>query len=210
MKKKVLVSMAVLSAVCAMGAGSMVSMADEDVTKVTWFASRPVDGPIDKTIRQLAKDYSESHDGTWELEVVTEADRPSYLEKLKTLIAGGNMPDIIDIDATPYCQELVDAGYLVDMNAWLKDNNIYDSFLPISLAYQEFTDGDLYTLPMELNAEMIWYNKEIFEKCGITKTPSSLNEWLDDCEIIKNAGYTPISVDGIDRWPVLRYLAMAP
>ena len=56
MKKKVLVSMAVLSAVCAMGAGSMVSMADEDVTKVTWFASRPVDGPIDKTIRQLAKE----------------------------------------------------------------------------------------------------------------------------------------------------------
>lgn len=210
MKKKVLVSMAVLSAVCAMGAGSMVSMADEDVTKVTWFASRPVDGPIDKTIRQLAKDYSDAHDGTWELEVVTEADRPSYLEKLKTLIAGGNMPDIIDIDATPYCQELVDAGYLVDMNTWLKDNSIYDSFLPISLAYQEFTDGDLYTLPMELNAEMIWYNKEIFEKCGITKTPSSLNEWLDDCEIIKNAGYTPISVDGIDRWPVLRYLAMAP
>lgn len=210
MKKKVLVSMAVLAAVCAFGAGSMVSMADEDVTKVTWFASRPVDGPIDKTIRQLAKDYSDSHDGTWELEVVTEADRPSYLEKLKTLIAGGNMPDIIDIDATPYCQELVDAGYLVDMNAWLKDNELYDSFLPISLAYQEFTDGDLYTLPMELNAEMIWYNKEIFEKCGITKTPTSLNEWLDDCEIIKNAGYTPISVDGIDRWPVLRYLAMAP
>ena len=210
MKKKVLVTMAILSAVCAWGAGSMVSMAEEDVTKVTWFASRPVDGPIDKTIRQLAQEYSDSHDGPWELEVVTEADRPSYLEKLKTLIAGGNMPDIIDIDATPYCQELVDAGYLVDMNTWLNDNNLYDSFLPISLAYQEFTDGDLYTLPMELNAEMIWYNKEIFEKCGITKTPSSLNEWLEDCEIIKNAGYTPISVDGIDRWPVLRYLAMAP
>lgn len=69
MKKKVLVSMAVLSAVCAMGAGSMVSMADEDVTKVTWFASRPVDGPIDKTIRQLAK-VTVSHmmvHGSWRL-----------------------------------------------------------------------------------------------------------------------------------------------
>lgn len=120
------------------------------------------------------------------------------------------MPDIIDIDATPYCQELVDAGYLVDMNTWLKDNSIYDSFLPISLAYQNLQMEICISLPMELNAEMIWYNKEIFEKCGITKTPSSLNEWLDDCEIIKNAGYTPISVDGIDRWPVLRYLAMAP
>lgn len=184
--------------------------ASDDVTVVKWFASRPVDGPIDKTIRQLAQEYSDTHDGTWRLEVETEADRPSYLEKLKTLIAGGNMPDIIDIDATPYCQELVDAGYLVDMNEWLNDKGLYDSFLPIALAYQEFTDGDLYTLPVELNAEMIWYNTAIFEECGIEKTPSSLNEWLEDCKIIKEAGYTPISVDGIDRWPVLRYLAMAP
>lgn len=184
--------------------------ADGDVTVVKWLASRPVDGPIDKTIRQLAQEYSDAHDGTWVLEIETEADRPSYLEKLKTLIAGGNMPDIIDIDATPYCRELVEAGYLVDMNQWLNDKGLYDSFLPISLAYQEFTNGDLYTLPMELNAEMIWYNTEIFEKCGIEKTPSSLNEWLEDCKIIKDAGYTPISVDGIDRWPVLRYLAMVP
>lgn len=184
--------------------------ASGDVTVVKWFASRPVDGPIDKTIRQLAQEYSDAHDGTWVLEVETEADRPSYLEKLKTLIAGGNMPDIIDIDATPYCQELVDAGYLVDMNQWLNDKGLYDSFLPISLAYQEFTDGDLYTLPMELNAEMIWYNTAIFEECGIEKAPSSLNEWLEDCNIIKEKGYTPISVDGIDRWPVLRYLAMVP
>lgn len=181
-----------------------------DVTVVKWLASRPVDGPIDKTMRQLAQEYSDAHDGTWVLEIETEADRPSYLEKLKTLIAGGNMPDIIDIDATPYCRELVDAGYLVDMNQWLNDKGLYDSFLPISLAYQEFTNGDLYTLPMELNAEMIWYNTEIFEDCGIEKTPSSLNEWLEDCKIIKDAGYTPISVDGIDRWPVLRYLAMVP
>lgn len=184
--------------------------ASGDVTVVKWFASRPVDGPIDKTIRQLAQEYSDAHDGTWVLEVETEADRPSYLEKLKTLIAGGNMPDIIDIDATPYCQELVDAGYLVDMNQWLNDKGLYDSFLPISLAYQEFTDGDLYTLPMELNAEMIWYNTAIFEECGIEKVPASLNEWLEDCKIIQEKGYTPISVDGIDRWPVLRYLAMVP
>lgn len=184
--------------------------ASGDVTVVKWFASRPVDGPIDQTVRKLAQEYSDAHDGTWVLEVETEADRPSYLEKLKTLIAGGNMPDIIDIDATPYCQELVDAGYLVDMNQWLNDNGLYDSFLPIALAYQEFTDGDLYTLPAELNAEMIWYNTEVFKDCGIEKAPESLNEWLEDCKKIKDKGYTPISVDGIDRWPVLRYLAMAP
>ena len=184
------------------------AFADDEVT-VTWFASRTVDGPIDKTIRQLAEDYNAANDTNFKLEVITEADRPSYLEKLKTLIAGGNMPDIIDIDATPYCRELVDAGYLVNVKDWLNENDLYDNFLEIALAYQEFTNGDLYTLPLELNVEMIWYNTAIFDELGLT-APKSLNEWLEICQTIADAGYTPIAVDGTDRWPVLRYLAMAP
>ncbi|MFR9062575.1 MAG: hypothetical protein ACLVJO_01755 [[Clostridium] scindens] len=43
----------------------------------------------------------------------------------KTLIAGGNMPDIIDIDADPYCKEL-DAGKLVDVKEFLTENDNYD------------------------------------------------------------------------------------
>ena len=156
---KALLATAVMGTV--MTAGSMMAMAEEPVT-VTWFASRPVDGAIDLAIRQIAQQYSDEHDGTWQLEVITEADRPSYLQKLQTLISGGNMPDIIDIDATPYCQELVDAGMLVDVKEFLNEEGLYDSFEPTALAYQEFTNGTMYTLPLEYHVEMIWYNKEIF------------------------------------------------
>ena len=38
--------------------------------------------------------------GKWKIEFETTADRPSYLQKLKTLIAGGNMPDIIAVSYT--------------------------------------------------------------------------------------------------------------
>lgn len=86
-----------------------------DVTTVKWFTSRPVDGAIDQVMHEIADEYSEKMGGKWKIEFETTADRPSYLQKLKTLIAGGNMPDIIDIDADPYCQELVDAGMLVDV-----------------------------------------------------------------------------------------------
>lgn len=181
----------------------------EDVTVVKWFASRPVDGEIDKTMREIAEKYSQEHGGKWKLEVETTADRPSYLQKLKTLIAGGQMPDIIDIDADPYCKELVDAGYLVDVKKFLKDENMYDKFYPIALRYQEFTDGSMYTLPLEYHVEMIWYNKEIF-KANNVEVPGTVQEWLDVCKTLKENGVTPISVDGVDRWPVQRYLAMMP
>ena len=209
MKKmmKTLLTAAIVGTVLT-AAGS-VAMAEEEPVTVTWFASRPVDGAIDLAIREIAKQYSDEHGGNWQLEVITEADRPSYLQKLQTLVSGGNMPDIIDIDATPYCQELVDAGMLVDVKEYLNEEGLYDSFEPTALAYQEFTNGTMYTLPLEYHVEMIWYNKEIFAENGL-EVPTTMDEWLNVCQALSEAGITPIAVDGVDRWPVIRYLAMMP
>lgn len=209
MKKmmKTLLAAAIVGTVLT-AAGS-VAMAEEEPVTVTWFASRPVDGAIDLAIREIAKQYSDEHGGNWQLEVITEADRPSYLQKLQTLVSGGNMPDIIDIDATPYCQELVDAGMLVDVKEYLNEEGLYDSFEPTALAYQEFTNGTMYTLPLEYHVEMIWYNKEIFAENGL-EVPTTMDEWLNVCQALSEAGITPIAVDGVDRWPVIRYLAMMP
>jgi len=212
MKRRVLslVLAGVMLTSLLVGCGSNKEESKEgDVTKVTWFTSRPVDGAIDQSMRQIADEYSKEKGGKWEIEIETTADRPSYLQKLKTLIAGGNMPDIIDIDADPYCQELVDAGMLVDVKQFLEDNDRYDKFYPIALKYQEFTDGSMYTLPLEYHVEMTWYNKEIFEKYNLS-APETMDEWLEVCKVLKENGVTPISVDGIDRWPVQRYLAMMP
>ncbi len=204
---KTLLTAAIVGTVLT-AAGS-VAMAEEEPVTVTWFASRPVDGAIDLAIREIAKQYSDEHGGNWQLEVITEADRPSYLQKLQTLVSGGNMPDIIDIDATPYCQELVDAGMLVDVKEYLNEEGLYDSFEPTALAYQEFTNGTMYTLPLEYHVEMIWYNKEIFAENGL-EVPTTMDEWLNVCQALSEAGITPIAVDGVDRWPVIRYLAMMP
>lgn len=188
---------------------SIGAIAEEDTVKVTWFTSRPAGGEIDLTMRQIAEDYTKLMGGKWEIEIETTADRPSYLQKLKTMIAGNSMPDIIDIDADPYCQELVDAGLLVDVKTFLEQEGKYDLFHPTALRYQEFVDGTMYTLPLEYHVEMIWYNTKIFKDLGL-EVPKTIDEWLTVCEKIQAAGITPISVDGVDRWPVLRYLAMIP
>ena len=212
MKKRIvsILLVAAMVAGLAAGCGSKKEEKKEDgVTTVTWMTSRPVDGEIDQVMHEIADKHSKEKGGKWKIEFETTADRPSYLQKLKTLIAGDNMPDIIDIDADPYCKELVDAGMLVDVKKFLKDNDKYDDFYPIALKYQEFTDGSMYTLPLEYHVEMTWYNKEIFEKYNLTP-PTTMEEWLNVCKTLKDNGITPISVDGVDRWPVQRYLAMLP
>lgn len=216
MKKRIISVFLAVGMIASLAAGcgssgksSDSSGSDSDVTTIKWFTSRPVDGAIDQTLKEIADNYSKEKDGKVKVEFETTADRPSYLQKLKTLIAGGNMPDIIDIDADPYCQELVDQGMLVDVKKFLQDNGKYDDFYPTALKYQEFTDGSMYTLPLEYHVEMTWYNKDIFNQYNLT-APTTMDEWLFVCKTLKDNGVTPISVDGVDRWPVQRYLAMMP
>lgn len=214
MKTKLVSMVLVLGMVTGLAAGcgsskEKNSVEEDGVTTVTWMTSRPVDGAIDQVMRQIADDYSKEQGGKWKINIETTADRPSYLQKLRTLIAGDNMPDIIDIDADPYCQELVDQGMLVDVKKFLEDNGKYDDYYPTALKYQEFTDGSMYTLPLEYHVEMTWYNKEIFDQYNLTP-PKTMDEWLQVCRTLSENGITPISVDGVDRWPVQRYLAMLP
>lgn len=180
---------------------------DASTTTVKWLTSRPVGGAIDETMREIADQYSKEKGGKWKIDFETTADRPSYLQKLKTLVAGNNMPDIIDTDPDLYAKELVKAGKLVDMKKFLQKNDYYQNFYPTALKYQEFSDGSMYTLPLEYHVEMIWYNKKLFSQHGIS-VPKTFDQWLVACKKLKEAGVTPISVDGIDRWPVQRYLAM--
>jgi raffinose/stachyose/melibiose transport system substrate-binding protein len=55
-----------------------------------------------------------------------------------------------------------------------------------------------------------WYNKDLFAKAGITKTPTTWTEFLDDVKALKAAGITPIALGEGDKWPgmhIWTYLA---
>lgn len=42
---------------------------------------------------------------------------------------------------------------------------------------------------------MVFCNKDIFEACGITEYPATWDELMEDCRIIKEAGYIPATCD---------------
>ena len=136
-------------------------------------------------------------------------DRTSYDQKLRTMIAGGQMPDMFDLDATPYAAELGEKGMLTDMDAFLDEIGEKDSYIPLALNYGRTADGKLYTLPLELSTEMIWYNVDMFKDAGI-EAPKTLDELLEDCKALNDKGYTAFGIGGGDGWPLLRLLATYP
>lgn len=176
--------------------------------EVTWLLSRPADGGVITTMKALADEYAKTHPG-FSLKLITTPDRPSYVQKLETLAAGNQLPDLFDIDATPFAAKLAKQGRMMDVSKLLKDLGLYDSYRPAALNYQRFDDGSLYMVPFEYQLEFFWYNKALFKQAGIS-VPTSLDQIPQLCQTLAAKRITPIALDGQDQWPLERYMAYQP
>ena len=175
---------------------------------IHYFSSRSASDDTIVTLQEITDKYNEQG-GNIKLVIDSNADRTSYDQKLRTMIAGGQMPDMFDLDATPYAAELGEKGMLTDMDAFLDEIGEKDSYIPLALDYGRTADGKLYTLPLELSTEMIWYNVDMFKDAGI-EAPKTLDELLEDCKALNDKGYTAFGIGGGDGWPLLRLLATYP
>ena len=63
--------------------------------------------------------------------------------------------------------------------------------------------GSLKGIPYQSYTSGIFYNKAIFEEAGIEKEPKTWEEFLDICEKIKEAGYSPLALD--DKYVLYNY-----
>lgn len=160
-----------------------------------------------KSMESIVKMYQEEVNPNFSMDIQYIADKPSYLQKIKTLVASNEAPDLFNLDTDPYAIKLLDQGIIIDLNDVLDKDGLKDEYLAAPLNWGTTKDGRQIGLPIDFNIEVFWYNKQMFEDAQVTP-PTTFSEFLDTCEALKEAGYTPISVSGKDNWQILRYLLM--
>lgn len=181
---------------------------DIEAREISWLLSRPADGGVITTMEQIAEEYAAEHPG-FSLNLISTPDRPSYIQRLETLAAAKKLPELFDIDATPFAQKLAEQGRMVDAELLLEDLGLYEDYRPAALNYQRFDDQSLYMIPFEFQVELFWYNTALFDEAGV-EVPATLDDIPQMCTDLRAAGITPITVDGQDQWPLERYMAYYP
>ncbi|MDQ0243607.1 raffinose/stachyose/melibiose transport system substrate-binding protein [Bacillus fengqiuensis] len=130
----------------------------------------------------------------------------AYKTKMKVALAGNKMPDLFTYWSGETFKTLVDAGAVGDITEYLnQDASFKENMLPGGWDAYTF-DGKTYGIPYSLNSVALWYNKEIFEKNGLTP-PKTYDELLEVVDKLNAKNITPITVAGKDRWPVLHWYA---
>lgn len=123
-----------------------------------------------------------------QFEAITDYDKN---EKIR--IASGSFPDVVllstlipNADFPKYFGPLDDVTF--DGDIYFKD---FKSF-----------EGKSYGISSGNSTVGIVYNKKAFEKAGIAAVPKTYDEFLADCQKLKDAGIVPLASNFKDKWPL--------
>lgn len=94
-------------------------------------------------------------------------DWSGYWDKLSTMAAGGNLPDIIQQDYS-YIAQYQKSGQLADLSEFINNGTIDASNIPESIIESGSIDGTCYALSLGSNAPSMIYDKAIVEEAGVT------------------------------------------
>ena len=187
------------------GGGENKSGADQPEKHWTIYTIRSEDLPSYQCLDYVLEKYKDEVNPNVSWDHIYIADRPTYLQKIKTLIAANDAPVMFDEDPDPYTAQLYQEGVLKDLTQFCEDNNIADYFYPAAFDWCKFSDGTVIGLPSQYTIEMFWYNTEYFENAG-AEPPEYLDDFMATCQKLKDAGYTPMSISGVESWTMLRVL----
>ena len=196
MRKKSLA--ALMAAVMALGTvGMTVPVMAEDQVTIQLFSNLPDrttgQGLIEQTL--IDQYMEENPNVNIEVEALDDA---SYKTKFKAYASGSDMPDLVNIWGQPsFLSEVIDAGLLAELN---QDDYADYNFITGSLD-GFMRDGKLYGLARNTDVMGFYYNKAIFEECGV-EVPTTYDELTDAVAKIAEKGYIPISMDGTDKYPL--------
>lgn len=126
-----------------------------------------------------------------------------YYTKLQTAVAAGKGPDI-GVSHVSKLPELVDQGVVEPIDSYLEQMGFDMSSVYASNSIDSVTfDGQIYAIPLDTHAEILYYNTDILERAGVALNADGqldINSWdefkaiMDQCKAVLEDGETTLSM----------------
>ncbi|MDD7040442.1 MAG: extracellular solute-binding protein [Oscillospiraceae bacterium] len=129
---------------------------------------------------------------------MTGSAQDEHTQKIKLASQSDTLPDLfysLKGDADAMAKE----GQLADISADIMDDQEFvDGFLPGMLEVMEM-DGAIYGLPAEIFCNGIWYNKALFDECGL-EIPVTYDDFMNCVKVFNEKGIVPMARGTKDVW----------
>lgn len=173
---------------CKEGKKSAAAADDNLAGKIVFFTNRT--DKADTTLRVLADEFEALHPGAT---VEIQYDSQDWTATVTARAAAEELPDVCP-QAPEWTLDVM-ADYFIPINDLFSRDEIY-------FYDNKVVDGNLYGIAQAISMPGVIYNKNAFEKAGITETPGTMEEFYEVCKKLKNAGIIPFASNFADGWPL--------
>lgn len=167
------------------------------------FSAWALTGASEKTMKNSFDAWNAAHaDQKASVEYIAN---DAFKEKIRTAIGSGNAPTLIWSWTGGTLKDYVKNNKVVDLTESTK--TFQAKIIPAVLESGK-VDGKVYALPNNnTQPVLMYYNKEVLGKAGISSPPKTYAELLDAVGKLKAAGVdTPIALAGSSLWPELMWI----
>lgn len=133
-------------------------------------------------------------------------DTDGIKDACKVAASSDSLPDMWFNWGGSLGQFYVDNGKTYDLTDYAEQNGWNDKFSAGALNLCTLS-GQLCGYPTSYNVLGVYYNKTIFEECGI-EVPTTFEEFEDACATLKETGYVPMAAAGLNGWHVMRWVEL--
>lgn len=150
---------------------SMADTSEVDGTEISfWHSMGGVNG---QAIDTLVKKFNDENEYGITVKAQYQGEYDDSLNKLKSAQIGNMGADLVQVYEIG-SRFMIESGWITPMQQMI-DADSYDlSQIEPNLAAYYTIDNQLYSMPFNSSTPIMYYNKEMFEKAGITEIPDSL------------------------------------
>ncbi len=177
---------------------SMADAKEVDGTEISfWHSMGGVNG---QAIDTLVKKFNSENEYGITVNAQYQGEYDDSLNKLKSAQIGNMGADLVQVYEIG-SRFMIESGWIIPMQEMI-DADKYDmSSIEPNLAAYYTIDDQLYSMPFNSSTPIMYYNKDMFEKAGITEVPDSLEaiEKAGD-QLLEKGGAGEVISLGIYGW----------
>jgi multiple sugar transport system substrate-binding protein len=190
------------AAACSSGSSSPSSSSSGHVTLTYWNGFTGPDGP---TVVKLVNEFNQTHPNITIKMSIMSWD--VFYEKLLPALAAGDGPNIEAMD-TQDLPQYATKGVFLPLTSFYQSSSD-TPYLAKAAVAGTVVDGTEYAVPANFAPLLLYWNKTLFAKAGLSGPPSTWAQWVTDLKKLSTGGSSPqygIAMgdnNTIPIWPIL-------
>src|SRR2546422_5702609 len=150
----------------------------------------------------ITDEYAKTHPGTtFKTDFIGQGN---LNQKVQLLAGQGVLPVLYNSPPADLIAQLQKNGEVLDIESTFQQLGVSQELVPVAVTLlKKIFNGQVVSLPFELNIEGFWYNKQIFSQNSL-QPPDTWDKLVQIAASLQQKGIQPFAASGKQGWPLTR------